>query len=134
MLNLFRRLNELGVPGEFLRFAGVGAVATATHYALLIALKELGGVDVVTATICGYALGAVVSYNLNRRFTFATQPAYGRGLAKFALVVGIGAVVNAAIVALLTSQGLYYLLAQMIATGLVLIWNFIGARMIVFRA
>jgi putative flippase GtrA len=130
---LWRWLNQ-GAPREFARFTAVGAVATATHYTLMIALKELGHVNVVVATICGYALGAVVSYTLNRRFTFSTRPAYGRGLAKFLAVTCVGAVLNAAIVALLTNQGLYYMLAQVIATGLVLIWNFTGARLLVFRA
>lgn len=122
------------VAAQFARFAMVGAAATATHYAVLIGLKELGGMDVVAATSFGFAAGAVVSYALNRRFTFSTRPALLKGFAKFALVIGVGAVLNAAIVAALTQQGWHYMIAQVIATGLVLIWNFAGARYVVFRA
>jgi putative flippase GtrA len=120
--------------GQFLRFAAVGAVATAFHYAVMFSLVEFTGLDPVYATLCGFAVGAVVSYSLNRVFTFNHRPAYGRGLAKFFIVVGIGAALNAAIVWLLVRQvGLFYVYAQFIATGLVLIWNFFSARLVVFR-
>lgn len=122
------------VVRDFLRFATVGAVATVAHYAVMIALVQFGGVDPVVATVCGFAVGAVVSYTLNRRYTFAVRPAYMRGFVKFAIVIGIGAVLNAAIVAFFIRVGLHYMVAQVIATLVVLIWNFAGARLIVFRA
>jgi len=122
------------VVRDFLRFAAVGAVATAAHYAVMIALVQFGGADPVVATVCGFAVGAVVSYTLNRRYTFAVRPAYMRGFLKFAVVSGVGAVLNAAIVAVFIRLGLHYMAAQVIATGVVLIWNFAGARILVFRA
>ncbi len=118
---------------DFVRFTAVGAVATAAHYAVLITLKEFGGIHPVWATVCGYGVGAVVSYTLNRTFTFAVRPAYGRGLAKFVAVIALGGVLNAAIMAFFLQFGLHYLLAQLIATGLVLIYNFLAARFLVFR-
>jgi putative flippase GtrA len=123
----------VSVAREFLRFAAVGVAATAAHYAVLIALKELGGVDPVPATAVGFAIGAVVSYVLNRAFTFTARPAIASSLAKFAAIAVVGAFINAGIVALLIGQGLYYLVAQVIATLVVLVWNYAGARLIVFR-
>lgn len=122
------------VFNQFLRFAAVGAVATAVHYAVMLSLVELGGMHPVTATFVGFCCGAVVSYTLNRRFTFETRPSYGRGFAKFFFMVGIGAFINAGIVWVLTHNGFHYMVAQVIATGLVMIWNFASARFIVFRA
>jgi putative flippase GtrA len=122
------------VVRDFLRFATVGAVATAAHYTVLIGLTELGGMNPVGATVFGFAVGAVVSYTLNRRYTFAVRPAFMQGFVKFAIVVGVGAVLNAAIVAFFIRYGLHYMIAQVIATGLVLVWNFTAARLIVFRA
>jgi len=133
MTPLPSRPGSQAVTHQFLRFAVVGAVATAVHYTILISLKEGAGVAPVAATTAGYTIGALVSYTLNRAFTFAARPAFGWGLVKYALVIGLGAGVNAAIVALLTHAGMYYLLAQMIATALVLIWNFAAARWVVFR-
>lgn len=126
-----QKLMARPVVRDFLRFAAVGAVATAVHYAVLIALKELAGFDPVTATVCGFAVGVVVSYFLNSRFTF-NVPHSGAGFTKFALVVAVGGVINAGIVALLMHH-MHYLIAQAIATGLVLIWNFAGSRLFAFR-
>lgn len=123
----------MSVAREFLRFAAVGVAATSAHYAVLIALTELGGVDPVPATAVGFAVGAVVSYVLNRAFTFAARPAIASSLAKFLAIALVGAFINAGIVALLIGQGLYYLVAQVIATLVVLVWNYAGARLIVFR-
>jgi putative flippase GtrA len=129
-----QQLLARAVVRDFLRFAAVGAVATAAHYAVMIALTELAGFNPVTATVCGFAVGAVVSYTLNRIYTFSVRPAFGRGLVKFLVVVGIGAVLNAAIVAFFIELRLHYMIAQVIATCVVLIWNFAGARLVVFRA
>jgi len=130
---LVQELLSRRIVRDFLRFAAVGAVATAAHYSVLIALKELAGMHPVWATVCGYGVGAVVSYTLNRIFTFEVKPAYGKGLLKFLGVIAIGGVLNAAIMAFFLQFGLHYLLAQLIATGLVLIYNFVAARYLVFR-
>lgn len=122
------------IAGQFLRFTAVGAVATAVHYVILIALAELAGVDPVIGTVCGYGVGAVVSYSLHRVFTFGVRPAYARGFVKFLAVIGVGAVINTAIVAFLIAHGQHYLIAQVIATALVLVWNFTASRLVVFRA
>ena len=116
------------------RFAIVGAIATAAHYAILIALVEIGHVEPVVATTFGYGVGIVVSYTLNRRFTFGeTTAPVASSFAKFALLYGVGAVLNGAIMGGLIGLGAPYLLAQVVATGIVLFWNFLGARYIVFR-
>lgn len=118
---------------QFLRFAAVGAVATAAHYAVLIVLKELFHVPVLWATSIGYLVGAVVGYTLNRRFTFEANHRFTHGLAKYVAVGVVGLALNGAITTGLMGAGLYYLLAQMVATGVVLIWNFGAARLVVFR-
>jgi|CXWL01.1.fsa_nt_gi putative flippase GtrA len=118
---------------QIVRFALVGVAATAVHFAVLIALVELAGLGPVAATTLGYIVGIAVSYTLNRLYTFKSDAPVGSSFLKFALLYGVSAFLNAGIVAMLTEQRLWYLLAQVIATGLVLIWNFVGARFVVFR-
>jgi putative flippase GtrA len=119
--------------GQFLRFAAVGAVATAAQYAVLIALKELLGVNPVVGTALGFCLGAIVSYSLNRHFTFDHRPAFAAGLAKFFVAVGVGFFLNVGIVWALTHQGVFYIWAAVAATLITLFWNFFATRMLVFR-
>jgi putative flippase GtrA len=119
---------------QVLRFAVVGVVATAVHYSILTALVEIGHVNKIVATTIGYTIGTIVSYALNRRFTFqARGTPVVASFAKYAVLYGIGAVLNAAIFGALVHAGLHYLLAQIAATGIVLFWNFLGARFVVFR-
>jgi len=131
---LINRLASRTIVRQALKFAVVGAIATAVHYAILIALVEVLHMAPTLATTIGYGVGIVVSYTLNRRFTFGVRNApVAASFAKFVLLYGVGAVLNGAIVATLVGAGLWYLWAQVIATGLVLSWNFLGARYVVFR-
>lgn len=118
---------------QALRFAIVGAIATAVHYAILIVLVELADVAPVIATTIGYGVGIVVSFTLNRRYTFAVPDAPAARFVKFALLYAIGAFLNGLVMSALMGAGAPYLLAQIGATALVLIWNFAGARYLVFR-
>ena len=129
---LIQRFSESALIRQGLRFAGVGLVATGAHYAVLIALVEAGGLAPLIATTCGYALGIAVSYSLNRRFTFATQGGAGR-FAKYVALYVVGAFLNGALMGALMALGAPYLWAQIGATGMVLVWNFAGARYLVFR-
>jgi putative flippase GtrA len=122
----------LTVFGEFLRFAAVGMVATIVHYSILIVLVELAHEQLVPSTSVGFVFGAVVSYTLNRRITFSHQPHFGRGLLKFVAVGAVGLGINALIVAGLARAGLLYIVAQMAATGVVLMWNFAVSRLVIF--
>ncbi|HYD87855.1 MAG TPA: GtrA family protein [Vitreimonas sp.] len=131
------RIQELlghAVVRQIGRFAVVGVIATAVHYAVMVALVEIGRVTPVAATTIGYGFGIVVSYTLNRRFTFqARGTPVAKSFAKFVVLYGVGAFLNGAIVGGLIAVGAHYLLAQVVATGLVLVWNFLGARYVVFR-
>jgi putative flippase GtrA len=120
--------------GQFVRFATVGVVGTAAHYSVLTALVELAGVAVLPATTAGFLVGALVNYALNRRFTFASSARHVVALPKFLLIVAIGALLNAAIVAVLLPRvPVHYLVIQLAATGVVLLWNFIGNYLWTFR-
>ena len=132
-LDLVRRFAATDLARQIVRFVAVGAVATVVHYSILIALVELAGVAPVVSTTVGYAGGTVVSYILNRRYTFKSNASHLASFPKFVALNVVGMLLNSAIFAALMGLGIWYLLAQMIATGLVLIWNFLGARFFAFR-
>jgi putative flippase GtrA len=124
----------LPLSSKFLRFAAVGLVGTAAHYSVLTALVELAGNPVVLATTLGFGVGALVNYLLNRRFTFASAARHAVALPKFLLIAAAGAVLNAAIVAwLLGHVPVHYLVIQLAATGIVLLWNFAANALWTFR-
>jgi len=114
---------------QFLRFAGVGAVGTAGHYAILVAVVELFSGDPVAGSTLGFLGGAIINYFLNRQFTFDSDARHAVALPKFLTVAAIGMVINVSIMASLSRMlGVQYLLAQVAATLLVLLWNFLANR------
>jgi len=119
---------------QFLRFAAVGAIGTAFHYMALYLLVEYSGSGPVLASSVGFVLGAVINYFLNYRFTFASEKLHTEALPKFFLVAILGLPLNSGVMAFYTSViPLHYLLAQLLATGVVLIWNFTANRIWTFR-
>jgi putative flippase GtrA len=101
---------------------------------VLVALVEVWALNPVWATTIGFLAAVLLSYLLNRRYTFDARPSFHSGLLKYYAAVSVGLVLNAGTMALLTRWGIYYLLAQLIASGVALVWNFCAARFVVFRS
>ena len=119
---------------QFGSFATVGAIATGVHYALLVAQVQLLGVPAWLASAAGCLVGAGTSYVLNRRVTFRSNVEHARSLPRFIAVAGAGMTLNTMIVAGMVASHAHYLVAQVVATGAVLIWNFMLNRSWTFRA
>ena len=111
---------------QFFCFTILGAIGTVGHYATLIALVQLWHANPVIATTFGFIIGAVINYFLNYHITFSSNKNHAEALSKFMLVATIGAAINASIMyAGVSLLEFHYLLAQIIATGIVLGWNFL---------
>ena len=119
---------------QFVYFASAGAVATAAHYAVLITLVEAFEVYAVTASVAGYLVGLVIGYLLNYHFTFNSRQKHWRAFSRFLAVALTGLALNVFIVKVAFEQlGLHYVIAQIAATAVVLMWNFCGSRFWSFR-
>lgn len=123
------------LPAQFLRFLAVGAFATAVHYAVLVVgVRQLGWRAEAGAS-AGFVLGAAANYLLNRSFTFRSKVRHVHAVPRFLGIAAVGLALTALLVHLLaTRAGLHYLLAQAVATGVVLLWNFAGNAALTFRA
>jgi putative flippase GtrA len=120
---------------QFIQFALVGCAAAVGHYGTLIILSEWAGVSPVPASGTGFVIGAVISYALNYQFVFRSDKNHAPTAAKFLTVAIIGLAFNSAIMALLTGgAGLHYLLAQVTATIMVMVWSYLGNRFWTFAA
>lgn len=114
---------------QLLSFAGVGVIATSGQFALLAALVETGLAGPVLASLCGMMLGAVISYTLNRRFTFNATRSHAGAVPRFAVVAVVAFLLDALLMELFAHRlGLFYLLAQVLTTGLILIWTYGASR------
>jgi putative flippase GtrA len=114
------------VARKFSRFLLVGGVCTGLQYVLLIALVEGAALSATLASTIGYLASSVVNYLLNYSFTFRSAAQHRHALPKFVLISSCGLVLNAAVTfagtSLLGAQ--HYLVAQVAATCVTLLWNF----------
>ena len=110
---------------RFFKFAGVGAIATALHYASLLLLVELPVTTPVIATCVGYLAGAAFSYLANHRWTFDGRAEHGRAAVRYVGMLAFGFALNAAVVWILHDvAGLWYVAAQVASTGFGLFVNY----------
>jgi putative flippase GtrA len=121
------------IGAQFTRFAMAGGAGTAVHYLVLAGLVTLAGIAPGRAAFTGAAVGACAIYLLNRRYTFASSRSHAQTLPRFALMASAGAVLNGVLVGLLSGAGVYFLLAQVMATGVILVINFIVSKLWIFR-
>lgn len=123
----------MSISRQFAMFIVVGVAAALVHYGVLIALVELRGVAPVPATLAGYVAGGVVSYVLNRRHTYESERPHEEAGWRFAVVAGVGFVLTSIFMYLLHDvAGLHYLAAQVLTTGVVLVWSFGAHRLWTF--
>jgi putative flippase GtrA len=115
--------------GRFARFAAVGGAATAFQYAVLVACVQELTLAPVVASAIGFALSSLLNYYLNYRLTFRSSQAHAIAMPRFLLIAGVGLAANSVAMWALTTQGhLQYIAAQLIATTLVLLWNYTANR------
>ena len=122
------------IVNQFFRFSGVGILGTIAHYATLIALVQIIKANAVLSSCAGFILGALVNYSLNYRYTFRSNMRHSEAMIKFFTVALVGLVSNALIMGFAVEiLNVHYVLAQVMATGIVLFWNFTGNRLWTFR-
>jgi putative flippase GtrA len=115
--------------GRFSRFIVVGGTATAFQYIVLVACVRELSLAPVAASAIGFALSAVLNYYLNYRLTFRSSRAHASAMPRFLLIARIGLGANSvAMWALTKSAHLGYLQSQLVATTLVLLWNYTANR------
>ncbi len=118
---------------QFVRYLGVGGVATVVHYACLVWCVERAQWPAWLASGCGATIGAQVAYLGNRWFTFRYRQDLGTSWLRFQASALAGALLGMAVVALTVRAGLFYVLAQMLATAIVVLLTFALNRAWTFR-
>ena len=115
-------------------FLLVGGGATALHYLIAALLWRGVGLAPALASGIGFGLSALFNYAANARYTFNSTGAHAESLPRFAVVAGIGLALNSAVIWGLTALGWHAVVAQLLATVIVLAWNFILNAAWTFRS
>lgn len=119
--------------GRIVRFCLVGLTNTAITFAAFAALAA-AGCDAPVASAIAFGVGAVNSYQLNRRWTFPDVPTARDAWLRFATIQGIGALLSAVGVAGVQSDGWGHLTAECAILPCVTAVVYCLSRLFVFRS
>lgn len=120
---------------ELFRFAFTGGVCFLVEFLFLTLLVELVHLPVLIATAIAFLISVAVNYVLCVKWVFTGARDGGAGVkATFLLTSGMGFVLNEVLMWLLNIVlGVHYMIAKVISTLLVMIWNYFTKRMVLKR-
>lgn len=121
---------------QFAKFLVVGLASFAVDYGIFVVLFHFFGVQYLVASTVSFALSLVLNYFLTLKFVFDAKP--GRNVAlEFTIYVGLNIIalgLNQLILFLSVDLlGLSPLIGKLIATAVVLIYNFISRKLLIER-
>jgi len=116
------------------RFLMVGALNTLVGLSVIFMAKAIAGAGDVTANVAGYGVGFVLSFLLNRTWTFGHRGDRWSAMGRFLLVFAVAYALNLAVVLLLV-RGLQLngYLSQMLGVVPYTVFSYFAARHLVFR-
>jgi putative flippase GtrA len=124
-----------GLPlAEMIRYGLVGVVNTAVGLAVILLGMNVVGLHYALANALGYGLGLIVSYLLNRRFTFRSSRRIVSGEPLlFLFVFGISYAVQMGLLILCVELlRMNRSLAQILAMGVYTACGYLGNKFITF--
>lgn len=135
--------NFSSLLSEFVRYCFAGGIAFCVDFGVLVlssaALPRLYGCRLYAAAALGFLAGLIVNYVLSVRFVFRSARRSGaggsvRGFFVFAVIgaVGLG-LTEAGMYAGTELLRLHYMPVKVAVTAVVLIWNYLGRKILVFR-
>ncbi|HEX5429706.1 MAG TPA: GtrA family protein [Patescibacteria group bacterium] len=135
------------IVGQFIRFAVVGIVNTAINFVIVLLLSSLFGITkgekIIWISMVGFIAATTNSYFMNKAWAFHDQSHGGAQKPTIFLAVSlVGLAINSGIVYFVTTHvnpilnlgpHIWEVVALVVATGISLIWNFIGYKLFVFK-
>lgn len=130
---------------KFIKFAVIGGAATLLQFLFLGLFVQILGVAPTIASASSYGCAAIFNYLANYYLTFGSNASHAQTLPKFVVTVAVGMTTSTTLFAifhhlltnfLLINTNLInsaYLIAQLFATLLTLIVNFLMHKFWIYR-
>jgi putative flippase GtrA len=118
--------------GSALRYALVGGLNTLLGLIMIYTAMWVFGFSDLIANLAGYSFALLISYALNKRWTFRHKGAHFPALLRFASVMAVAYLGNLTALLALVSVGLNSYLAQAAAVVPYAVIGYFGSRFIAF--
>lgn len=119
----------------FFKFAIVGAITTALDFVVFGALTESAGVKAALANVLSYSCGIVVSFSLNRVWTFGSvrgESPLQQEAMKF-IATHVAGLTLSTLLVFSFNLLLPAMFSKAISVPIVFAWNFLLAKLWVFK-
>lgn len=120
--------------GQIIRFGLVGFLCFFIDYGLLLALTELAGFHYLVSGALSFAVSVVVNYLLSMKFVYEARQRKSRvkEFITFVLLSLVGLLINQLVMWISVEfLGIWYQLAKIGATAVVMVYNFISRKIII---
>ncbi len=130
----FFKLNEFR---QFIKFCVVGTIAAAINFFILYSFTEWLNLWYVISALSGGIISAIWNFLANKFWTFKNLESGKKAVRqtiKFSIVISLGVGLNTMIIYIFTDFfGVDYRISWVLATGIVLFWNFGLNKLWTFR-
>ena len=116
---------------QFMKFGVVGVIAFVIDYGLLAPLTELFGINYLVSATISFTASVVFNYVASMRYVFTHKEGMSRRreFVIFVVLSVIGLLINNGCMwAGVELLGVHYLLTKIVATAIVMIWNFVTRK------
>ncbi len=121
---------------QMFRYVFVGGIAFAADWGMMVFLHEVVNINVYVATAIAFIFGLIVNFVLSKIFVFV-EPSERTGIIGEFITYGIIGVVGLLFTEVimwgLLKIKILYMIAKVIAAAIVLIWNFVARKILLYR-
>ncbi|MBQ1244137.1 MAG: GtrA family protein [Clostridia bacterium] len=147
-MSFIKKLLEKNNIFEFIRYIFVGGISALVDMGVLYIMTEFAfdgkkdGIALTLSVATGFVFGLIVNYLLSQLLVFTSKEQREKGKKASAFfiyaVVGlIGFVLTELLMHIgmlfVSHEGLWYILLNCFVKGVVLIWNYVGRKIFVYR-
>lgn len=116
---------------QIIKFGIVGGIATIIDFAVFYILHEVLGINTIISNVCSFTVSVVYNYIASIKWVFDVDENKNKKTQFILFIVFslIGMGINTAIVYICTDlMNLYSMIGKVIATGVVMVFNFITRK------
>lgn len=123
-----------GLIEQFLKFGVVGAIAFLIDYGVLMLLSQVIGMNPVISASISFVVSVVFNYVASMHYVFTRRDDISRRreFTIFVILSAIGLVINEIIMVIgvnvLGDSALMVTITKLVATAIVMVWNFVSRK------
>lgn len=122
---------------QFMRYIFVGGIATIVDLTILFLLTDYAYIHHLVSTVIAFVAGLATNFFLSKCLVFKANKARVNVVMEFisyAIIGVIGLSITELIMYFFTDNlHLYYMISKVVATVIVLFWNYIARKIIIYK-